>query len=123
MPSKASRPTKFAIAIPPILLIGIKHRLDPDYAYPDGESRAAFLDRVHRGVARMLTLIDQAHRGRGGNAIVVAHRGVIRAITQRLADVAPIIELASIHSLVRDSRQTAWRTEFLDATGHLDGVV
>jgi broad specificity phosphatase PhoE len=100
-----------------------RHRLDPDYAYPQGESRAAFLDRVHRGVARMLTLIDQAHRGHGGNAVVVAHRGVIRAITQRLAEVAPIIELASIHCFVRDSLRTAWRAEFLDATDHLAGVV
>ena len=79
-----------------------RHRLDPDYAYPQGESRAAFLDRVHRGVARMLTIIDPAHHDRGGNAIVVAHRGVIRAITERLAEVAPIMELASIHSLVRE---------------------
>jgi broad specificity phosphatase PhoE len=100
-----------------------RHRLDPDYVYPQGESRAAFLDRIHRGVARMLAVIDQAHRDRGGNAIVVAHRGVIRAITQRLADVAPIIELASIHSFVRDSGQTAWRAELLDATDHLAGVL
>lgn len=95
------------------------HRLDPDYAYPQGESRAAFLERIHRGVARMLNLIDQAHGDCGGNAIVVAHRGVIRAIAQRLAGVSPVIELASIHSLIRDLGQTDWRPEFLDAIDHL----
>jgi broad specificity phosphatase PhoE len=91
------------------------HRLDPDYVYPEGESRAAFLERVHRGVTRMLALIDQAHGGHGGNAIVVAHRGVIRVITQRLANVSPVSELASIQSLIRDDVQNSWRPEFLDA--------
>jgi broad specificity phosphatase PhoE len=98
------------------------HRLDPDYIYPQGESRAAFLERVHRGVARMLSLIDQARTDRSVNAIVVAHRGVIRAITQRLANVSPVIELASIQSLIRDPTQTVWRPEFLDASEHLPGV-
>jgi broad specificity phosphatase PhoE len=70
----------------------------------------------------MLTLIDQAHHDSGGNAIVVAHRGVIRAITERLANVSPIIELASIHSLIRDASQTAWRAEILDATTHLENI-
>jgi broad specificity phosphatase PhoE len=98
------------------------HRLDPDYAYPQGESRAAFLERVDRGVTRMLALIDQVHSDRCGNAIVVAHRGVIRAITQRLANVSPVIELASIQSLIRDSAQSPWRPELLDATQHLAGI-
>jgi len=98
------------------------HRLDPDYAYPQGESRAEFLERVDRGVTRMLTSIDHAHGERGGNAIVVAHRGVIRAITQRLANVSPVIELASIQSLIRDVAKTAWHPEFLDATEHLSGI-
>jgi broad specificity phosphatase PhoE len=98
------------------------HRLDPDYAYPNGESRVAFLERVHRGVARILTLIDEAHGDRRGNAIVVAHRGVIRAIIQHLANVSPVIELASIHSLIRDSAESAWRVECLDDTQHLGAI-
>ena len=98
------------------------HRLDPDYAYPEGESRAEFLERVHRGVTRMLARIDQVHGDRGGNAIVVAHRGVIRAITQRLSNVSPVIELASIQSLVRVSAWGAWHAEFLDATSHLANI-
>ena len=96
-----------------------RHRLDRDYAYPNGESRAAFTERVNRGVARMLTIITEAHGDRGGNAIAVAHRGVIRAITQRLANVTPVIELASFHGLIRDSSQVGWRPEFLDAASHL----
>jgi broad specificity phosphatase PhoE len=99
-----------------------EHRLDPAYAYPQGESRGEFLERVHRGVTRMLTQIDQARGDRGGSAIVVAHRGVIRAITQRLANVSPVIELASIHCLVRDSGQSDWRAEFLDDTQHLADI-
>ena len=95
------------------------HRLDSGYAYPNGESRAAFTDRVERGIVRMLALINEAHGDSGGNAIVVAHRGVIRAITKRLANVTPVIELASIHSLIHGSWQTPWHPEFLDATGHL----
>jgi broad specificity phosphatase PhoE len=99
-----------------------RHRLDPDYAYPEGESRAAFLERVHRGVTRMLNLVDEAHGDRGGNAIVVAHRGVIRAITQRLVNVSPVIELGSIHCLIRDSVRTDWRDEFLDYTQHVSDI-
>jgi len=98
------------------------HRLDSDYAYPHGESRTAFLERVHRGAARMLALIDDAHRDRGGTAIVIAHRGVVRAITQRLANVSPVIELASMQSLIRESAETPWRPEFLDDTFHLADV-
>jgi broad specificity phosphatase PhoE len=98
------------------------HRLDPDYLYPQGESRAEFLRRVGRGVTRMLTVIDQTHGDLGGNAIVVAHRGVIRAITQRFANVSPVIELASIQSLIRDSARGAWRAEFFDDTVHLADI-
>jgi broad specificity phosphatase PhoE len=67
----------------------------------------------------MFKLIDKAHEGRGGNAMVVAHRGVIRAMIQRLADVAPVIELASVHILVRESEGGDWRAEVVDETAHL----
>ena len=99
-----------------------RDRLDPGYAYPHGESRAAFIERVHRGAARMVKLIDEAHEGRGGNALMVAHRGVIRAIIQRLADIAPVIELASIHVLVRDDKAANWRPALLDDLSHLQPV-
>ena len=97
-----------------------RNRLAPDYAYPHGESRAAFVERVHRGVERMLMLIDEIREGRGGNALIVAHRGAIRAIIQRLANIAPVIELASIHVLVRKTKTSDWRAELVDDVNHLE---
>jgi broad specificity phosphatase PhoE len=94
-----------------------RDRLAPDYAYPRGESRAAFTARVERGVARILeqlgpepTLVRAA--------LVVVHRGVIRAITCRLTDAEPVIELGSIQTLARDGAGR-WRVEQLDFTAHL----
>jgi len=98
-----------------------RDRFEPAYAYPGGESRADFTARVERGVERMLAHLDIAHEA-GGNAIVVAHRGVIRLITQRLARAEPVIELASIHSLIRLAPGQDWRVELIDETGHLAGL-
>jgi broad specificity phosphatase PhoE len=94
-----------------------RDRLAPDYAYPRGESRAAFTARVERGVARMLTLLDPDLTP-ARPALAVAHRGVIRAIVHRLAGAAPLIELGSIQMLARDGEQR-WRVEALDFTAHL----
>jgi broad specificity phosphatase PhoE len=99
-----------------------RKRFDPGYAYPNGESRATFTRRVDRGIAQMLGLIDNTHDGYPSVALVVAHRGVIRAIIQRLADVAPSIELASIHLLSRRTARSGWTTELLDDVSHLEGV-
>ena len=90
-----------------------RDRLAPDYAYPCGESRAAFTARVARGVVRMLTLLDPALP-----ALIVAHRGVIRAIVRRLTGAEPVIELGSIQTLVREGADR-WRVEQLDFTAHL----
>jgi broad specificity phosphatase PhoE len=49
----------------------------PGFEYPGGERRQAFLERVHRGLAR----IEQS--GASG-ALLVGHKGVIRAIAQKL---------------------------------------
>jgi broad specificity phosphatase PhoE len=93
-------------------------RLSPHYAYPDGESRAAFSERIERGVARMLGMAGAAPAI--PSILVVAHRGVIRAIARILADVEPnAIALGSIHVLERSDR---WRPSALDLTAHLDGV-
>jgi broad specificity phosphatase PhoE len=99
-------------------------RLSPDYAYPGGESRAAFAARVGRGVDRMLEVWERAHEGNEGaadrSALLVAHRGVIRAVTQRLAGAEPSgIELGSIHIL---RHERGWRAELLDAGEHLAGL-
>ncbi len=55
-------------------------------------------------------------------ALVVAHRGVIRAITRRLAGAEPEIELGSIQVLRRAGRRAGWRADLLDATEHLHGL-
>jgi broad specificity phosphatase PhoE len=87
-------------------------RLAPGYTYPQGESRAAFAERVERGLTRML-----AHwTPRYGDALVVAHRGVIRAIVRKLTSREPIVELGSIHILRFDGN---WHAETLDLIDHL----
>jgi broad specificity phosphatase PhoE len=98
-----------------------RDRLDPGYAYPNGESRAAFKARVGRGVTRMMKLLD-AERTADCPAILVAHRGVIRAITYHLAGVEPLIELGSIHLLARH-HASGWAPEVLDFTEHLGTAI
>jgi broad specificity phosphatase PhoE len=77
-----------------------RDRLDDNYCYPGGESRKAFNGRVAAGVTRMLELWSQDD-GVAGPALLVAHRGVIRAATKLLAGVEPVIELGSIQVLRR----------------------
>ena len=93
-----------------------RDRLAPDWTYPGGESRAKFAARVECGLDRMLLTWEQAAYRDDGCALVVAHRGVLRAIMRRLAGVEPVIELASINVLRCDE---VWRPEILDATDHL----
>lgn len=100
-----------------------RSRLAPAYNYPGGESRAAFTARVRRGVERMLELLNGTHATAGGaGALLVAHRGVIRAIVQRLAGVEPVIELGSIQILQRARQYPDWRPAALDVTEHLAGL-
>jgi broad specificity phosphatase PhoE len=111
-----------------------RDRLDPAFAYPEGESRAEFARRVERGIQRMLEVIDgapvrivhgaaneeESGGARGdGVALVVAHRGVIRIIASRLAGVEPAIELGSIQILQYDDVADKWRAEIVDAVAHL----
>jgi broad specificity phosphatase PhoE len=91
-------------------------RLGADFTYPQGESRAAFAARVERGVDRMLAIWSPAGAGR---ALVVAHRGVIRAIVNRLAGHQPVVELGSIQLLEFEG---GWRPVALDLTEHLSGT-
>jgi len=95
-----------------------RERLSPDYAYPGGDSRAAFHARIACGVHRMLGLAGAAPAS--PSILLVAHRGVIRAIARMLAGVEPsAIALGSIHALERSDR---WRASALDLTAHLDGA-
>jgi broad specificity phosphatase PhoE len=96
--------------------------LAPDYAYPHGESRADFAARVERGVARLIELLNNrdlydnpALAGRP--SLLVAHRGVIRAITRQLARVDPVAVLGSIQVLVSNTG-ARWRIEQLDFIAH-----
>lgn len=87
-------------------------RLAPTYTYPAGESRADFTNRVEHGLERMLSLWTP----RDDDALLVAHRGVIRAIVRKLTRQEPIVELGSIQILRFDG---IWRAEMLDLTDHL----
>jgi broad specificity phosphatase PhoE len=96
-----------------------RNRLAHDYAYPKGESRAAFATRVVRGLDRMFQEWRGAAEDDAACALVVAHRGVIRAITRHLARVEPEIELGSISIL---THADGWRAQVLDAIDHLAGL-
>jgi broad specificity phosphatase PhoE len=87
-------------------------RLAPGYTYPEGESRADFTNRVERGLKRMLALWTP----RDNDALLVAHRGVIRAIVRKLTRREPVVELGSIHILRFDGD---WHVEALDLLDHL----
>ncbi len=93
--------------------------LSPAYAYPGGESRAAFATRVERGVARMLSLWTPRGALGATRAIVVAHRGVIRTIVQTLTAAEPEVELGSIQIL---EHAGAWTPAALDLIAHLTDV-
>jgi broad specificity phosphatase PhoE len=63
----------------------------------------------------------------GSNALIVAHRGVIRAVVRQLTGVIePHIDLGSIHILEQepggaDLRVARWHPVALDLTEHLAG--
>jgi len=92
-----------------------RDRLAPDYVYPGGESRAGFNARVGLGVERMRAIL------RPGVTLLVAHRGVIRAITRVLTGAEPVIELGSIQLLAYNGTNQ-WAIEQLDCTAHLAEV-
>jgi broad specificity phosphatase PhoE len=88
-------------------------RLAPDYTYPEGESRANFAARVERGLERVLAIWTA---GIDGDALLVAHRGVIRAIVRKLTNQQPVVELGSIQIL---EFHDGWRVVALDSCEHL----
>ena len=90
--------------------------LAPSYTYPEGESRAGFAERVERGLATTLKLIEAAKRAESERALIVAHRGVIRTIVHALTGAEPEVDLGSIQILARDSK---WHPLVLDFTAHL----
>jgi broad specificity phosphatase PhoE len=109
-----------------------RDRLDPAFTYPEGESRRDFTRRVERGIAWMLELFDRPAPViplsrtplpvTDGIALVVAHRGVIRIIVNRLTSAEPHIELGSIHILQRETSSSSWQVRSLDLVEHLVGL-
>jgi broad specificity phosphatase PhoE len=97
-----------------------RNRLDASFTYPGGESRAAFIERVGRGVQRVLEFFDPEITEE--TALVVAHRGVIRAMVERLAGVTPVIELGSIQVLRPIGDAPGWSVEMTDVVHHLEGL-
>jgi len=93
-------------------------RLAPSYTYPAGESRAGFANRVERGLERMLALWTPRGDSAVDDALLIAHRGVIRAIVQKLTSQEPVVELGSIQVLRFDG---GWHAEMLDLIDHLGG--
>src|ERR1700687_3993184 len=83
-------------------------RLAPDYTYPEGESRADFAARVERGLDRVLAIWTP---GIDEDALLVAHRGVVRLIVRKLTNRQPVVELGSIQILEFDGE---WRVVALD---------
>ena len=90
--------------------------LAPSYTYPEGESRAGFAERVERGLATTLKLLEATRRAESERALIVAHRGVIRTIVHALTGAEPEVDLGSIQILARDSK---WHPLVLDFTAHL----
>jgi broad specificity phosphatase PhoE len=93
-------------------------RLAPSYTYPAGESRAGFADRVERGLERMLALWTPRGDAEADDALLIAHRGVIRAIVRKLTSQEPVVELGSIQVIRFDG---GWHAEMLDLIDHLGG--
>lgn len=92
-----------------------RDRLAPDFTFPAGENRRVFTARVEHGLEQMLALWDRSAAA-DGYTLLVAHRGVIRTIVNRLTGAEPVVELGSIQILHHDSE---WRPARLDLVDHL----
>lgn len=69
-----------------------------DFAYPGGESRAAFRERVRRGLARLLETEAR-------NVLVVTHKGVIRILAEELTGEKPSAEEPALGGAVELTRR------------------
>ena len=87
-------------------------RLAPTIPIPGVRAALTFTARVERGLDRMLALWTP----RDGDALLVAHRGVIRAIVRKLTRREPVVELGSIQILRFDG---SWHAEMIDLVDHL----
>lgn len=100
-----------------------RDRFDPAFTYPGGENRAAFATRVREGITVMRAALDASEGAAAGSAaLLVAHRGVIRIVTETLAGATPEIKLGSLQALEYESASASWRAAILDATDYLRGL-
>jgi len=84
----------------------------PGFDFPDGERREDFRIRVERGLDRLLASPVES-------ALVVAHKGVVRAILERLSgEVLPPAEpeLGGVLALAR-GRTDTWRITLRGGSG------
>jgi broad specificity phosphatase PhoE len=90
-----------------------------DFQYPGGDSVSGFRQRV---AAALRALLADHPRD---TLLFVVHKGVIRTAliellgSPQVAQLRPVIELGSIHCLVR--RDGAWQAEVVDRIDHLGG--
>lgn len=94
-------------------------RLGPTYTYPEGESRAAFAERVAKGIEQMLMLWSP-EPGVESSALLVAHRGVIRTVVHHLTGHQPTVDLGSIQII---ELHETWQPSMLDHIDHLKNLI
>lgn len=96
-----------------------RNPLSPAYTYPGGENRAEFSARVARGLTRILAMWAPECATAPTRAIIVAHRGVIRAVVKALSGAEPLAELGSIQVL---TNRGSWSPLALDYVDHLADI-
>lgn len=69
-----------------------------DFAYPGGESRAGFRERVRRGLERLL-------EADAWNVLVVAHKGVVRILAEELTGEKPGAEEPALGGAIELTRR------------------
>lgn len=69
-----------------------------DFAYPGGESRAAFRERVRRGLDRLLAADAR-------NVLLVAHKGVVRLLAEELTGEKPAAEEPALGGAIEVTRR------------------
>lgn len=68
------------------------------FAYPGGESRAGFRERVRRGLERLLAADAR-------NVLVVAHKGVVRVLAEELTGEKPAAEEPALGGAIELTRR------------------
>jgi broad specificity phosphatase PhoE len=70
-----------------------------EFGFPDGEKREDFRNRVHAGLGRLLAT-------RESSAIVVAHKGIVREIVEKLTGTRPESEEVGLGAVLQVTRRS-----------------